>query len=45
MIAAPDLTKNQALVFSALSDSRASLSACTILDQLRQDRFRAPLQV
>ncbi len=41
----PDLTKNQALVFEALSQAGAPLSAYTILDQLRDDGFRAPLQV
>ena len=41
----PGLTKNQALVFSALSASRGPLSAYTILDRLRGDGLRAPLQV
>ncbi len=45
MTTAHDLTKNQSLVFSALSDARAPLSAYTILDRLREDGFRAPLQV
>ncbi len=40
-----DLTKNQALVMGALTRSEAPLSAYTILDQLRDDGFRAPLQV
>ena len=40
-----DLTKNQSLVFSALSNARAPLGAYTILDELRDDGFRAPLQV
>ena len=40
-----DLTKNQALVMGALTRSDAPLSAYTILDQLRDDGFRAPLQV
>lgn len=40
-----DLTKNQALVFGALSQSEAPLSAYSILDQLRGEGFRAPLQV
>ena len=39
------LTRNQALVFDALSASEAPLSAYTILDKLRGDGFRAPLQV
>jgi len=41
----PDLTKNQALVFSALSHAEAPLSAYTILDRLRDAGLRAPLQV
>jgi Fur family zinc uptake transcriptional regulator len=41
----PGLTKNQSLVFGALSRAEAPLSAYTILDQLRDDGFRAPLQV
>ena len=40
-----ELTKNQALVMGALSQSESPLSAYTILDQLRDDGFRAPLQV
>lgn len=40
-----DLTKNQSLVFSALSDAKAPLTAYTILDRLREHGFRAPLQV
>ncbi|WP_417424749.1 Fur family transcriptional regulator [Hoeflea sp.] len=40
-----DLTKNQSLVFGALSRAEGPLSAYTILDQLRDDGFRAPLQV
>jgi len=39
------LTKNQSLVFGALSRAEGPLSAYTILDQLRDDGFRAPLQV
>lgn len=41
----PELTKNQALVFGALSAANEPLSAYTILDQLREAGFRAPLQV
>jgi Fur family transcriptional regulator, zinc uptake regulator len=41
----PNLTKNQALVMSALSDADGPLSAYTILDQLRDEGLRAPLQV
>ena len=40
-----DLTKNQTLVFGALSKADGPLSAYTILDQLRGAGFRAPLQV
>lgn len=40
-----NLTKNQSLVFGALSKSNAPLTAYTILDQLRDNGFRAPLQV
>jgi Fur family transcriptional regulator, zinc uptake regulator len=41
----PELTKNQALVYGALSQADGPLSAYTILDQLRDRGFRAPLQV
>ena len=41
----PDMTKNQALVYGALNDAEGPLSAYTILDHLREDGFRAPLQV
>jgi Fur family transcriptional regulator, zinc uptake regulator len=44
-VSAADLTRNQALVLSTLSRAGAPLSAYTILDQLRDDGFRAPLQV
>ncbi len=40
-----DLTKNQTLVLNALSRAGGPLSAYTILDQLRGEGFRAPLQV
>lgn len=40
-----DLTKNQSLVMKALSDASTPLSAYTILEELRGDGFRAPLQV
>lgn len=40
-----DLTKNQSLVMGALTKSDGPLSAYTILDQLRDHGFRAPLQV
>ncbi|MEP4378298.1 MAG: Fur family transcriptional regulator [Alphaproteobacteria bacterium] len=41
----PDLTRNQALVFGALQEADTPLSAYTILDQLRDDGLRAPLQI
>ncbi len=40
-----DLTKNQSLVMGALAEADGPLSAYTILDQLRDHGFRAPLQV
>ncbi|MGO1120514.1 Fur family transcriptional regulator [Rhodovibrionaceae bacterium A322] len=39
------LTKNQTLVFEALSQSEEPLSAYTLLDQLRTEGLRAPLQI
>ncbi|MBN9135053.1 MULTISPECIES: Fur family transcriptional regulator [Phyllobacterium] len=45
MTTAHELTKNQTLVFNTLSRAEGPLSAYTILDQLRGDGFRAPLQV
>lgn len=39
------LTKNQSLVLAALAKAESPLSAYTILDQLRDEGFRAPLQV
>lgn len=41
----PKLTKNQALVFEALTNAACPLSAYSILDELREKGFRAPLQV
>jgi Fur family zinc uptake transcriptional regulator len=41
----PQLTKNQTLVFDVLTRAEAPLSAYTILDKLRDNGFRAPLQV
>ncbi|GIL02531.1 MAG: transcriptional repressor [Alphaproteobacteria bacterium] len=41
----PDLTRNQTLVFGALAGSVGPLSAYSILDRLRGQGFRAPLQV
>ena len=40
-----DLTRNQALVLGALEQAGAPLSAYALLDQLREQGFRAPLQV
>lgn len=40
-----ELTKNQALVWSALDRADAPLTAYTILERLRDDGFRAPPQV
>ena len=42
---APKLTKNQSLVFEALTNAACPLSAYSILDELRDQGFRAPLQV
>ncbi len=39
------LTKNQSLVYGTLSHADGPLSAYAILDQLRDEGFRAPLQV
>lgn len=41
----PKLTKNQSMVFDALTSASCPLSAYTILDELRDQGFRAPLQV
>ena len=40
-----DLTKNQTLVMNALSNADGPLSAYSILDELRDQGLRAPLQV
>lgn len=40
-----DLTRNQTLVLDTLAKADGPLSAYTILDRLRDDGFRAPLQV
>ncbi len=45
MIERDKLTKNQSLVFAVLSKSGKPVSAYTILDSLREQGFRAPLQV
>lgn len=39
------LTRNQAFVFDALENADGPMSAYTILDALRDEGFRAPLQV
>ena len=44
-VQSPRLTRNQALVFETLEQAGAPLSAYTILDQLREQGFRAPPQV
>ena len=41
----PDLTRNQSLVFNALTRAPGPLSAYSLLDQLRDKGLRAPLQV
>ena len=41
----PAMTRNQALVFDVLEKADGPLSAYTILDRLRDQGFRAPLQV
>ena len=41
----PDLTRNQSLVMGALAHADGPLSAYSILDRLRDEGFRAPLQV
>ena len=41
----PKLTRNQAFVFETLQNADSPLSAYTILDGLRDEGFRAPLQV
>lgn len=41
----PELTRNQNLVFKELDSAEGPLGAYTILDRLRDEGFRAPLQV
>jgi Fur family transcriptional regulator, zinc uptake regulator len=41
----PELTRNQALVLEKLGAAEGPLSAYALLDRLRDDGFRAPLQV
>ncbi len=45
MADAPELTKQQTLVLDALARGEGPASAYSLLDQLRADGFRAPLQV
>jgi Fur family zinc uptake transcriptional regulator len=45
MSAPPELTRNQSLVLGVLRQAAAPRSAYDILDNLRDDGFRAPLQV
>ncbi|MEO9341228.1 Fur family transcriptional regulator [Mesorhizobium sp. SB112] len=45
MAARQALTKNQQLVLQRLEAASGPLSAYTLLDQLRESGFRAPLQV
>lgn len=45
MSTSPDLTRNQTLVLGILRQAAAPRSAYDILDSLRGDGFRAPLQV
>lgn len=45
MASKTDLTRNQSLVLDRLEKAEGPLSAYTLLDQLRDDGFRAPLQV
>ena len=42
---APALTRNQKLVFEALTADEQPLSAYTLLDRLRDDGLRSPLQI
>jgi len=42
---APDLTRNQHLVLGALSAATGPLSAYGILDRVREDGIKAPLQI
>lgn len=41
----PKLTRNQSLVLETLVKANVPMSAYSILDQLRADGFKAPLQV
>jgi len=45
MFHAPDLTRNQELVFQALSKAKSPLTAYALLARLEHSGLRAPLQV
>lgn len=45
MIDSPDLTRNQTLVLDKLSETDQPMSAYTLLDELRGQGLKAPLQV
>lgn len=45
MNTSPNLTKNQSMVYDALFNATRPLTAYTILDDLREQGFRAPPQV
>ncbi|KAA0970650.1 transcriptional repressor [Aureimonas fodinaquatilis] len=45
MASEKSLTKNQSQVMNALSQAKGPLSAYALLDQLRDQGFKAPLQV
>jgi Fur family transcriptional regulator, zinc uptake regulator len=45
MSSSPDLTRNQTLVMNKLSKTDQPMSAYTLLDELRGDGLKAPLQV
>ncbi|WP_026381936.1 Fur family transcriptional regulator [Afifella pfennigii] len=45
MVHVHELTKNQTLVLNALARTEGPSSAYSLLDRLREDGFRAPLQV
>ena len=45
MTDSPDLTRNQTLVLDKLSKTDQPMSAYTLLDELRGDGLKAPLQV
>lgn len=45
MSTSPDLTRNQTLVLDKLTRNDQPMSAYTLLDELRSDGLKAPLQV